>query len=272
MGFEVVGEEDDVDWVSGWFEFRNQILWEQKKKKKKKKSEQTTYATPTSTQSKIKQIIERSCFDPVNSPRTKRRVLCISYGFSRSQGWSSSTDRTKEDLLSRLMMLMDVTASSMLPWEMSHLGDSVIPNAKDRTIDMIRQRQPMMMYRYRHPMLSALVHVSDVAPCGQQKFTTRGQAGRSAPASCLRQLGKKSEKYIPINPVTAFPNPHKQARPLNRNPHVRGKHSAKTVKSIATRETQNSVHTQREKGTVRNKEHKKKQSHSFPRQKTPPAQ
>ena len=26
VGFEVVGEEDDVDWVSGWFDFRNQIL------------------------------------------------------------------------------------------------------------------------------------------------------------------------------------------------------------------------------------------------------
>ena len=170
------------------------------------------------------------------------------------------------------MILTDATASSVLPWEMSHLGDSVIPNAKDRTIDMIRQRQPMMMYRYRHPMLSALVHVSDVAPCGQQKFTTSGQAGRSVPAASLEAAGEKSERYIPISPVTAFPNPHKQARPLSRNPHLRGKHSAKTVKSIATKQTQHTVHSHGEKGTVRNKEHKKKQSHSSPHQKTPPAQ
>lgn len=227
MAFEVVGEEDDVDGVS-----MVDLILEtfSKRKKEENKRQETTYATPTRTQSKIRQIIERSCLDPENKPRSKRRIRCMSYGFSRSQGFSSSTDKTKEDLLSRLMKLTDATASSMLPWEMSHFGDSVIPNAKDRTMDMIRQRQPIMMYRYLHPMLSALVHVAEVAPCGQQKLTTSGQAGQSVSAG-----KREKDRYLPINPVTAFPSPHKQARPLRRNPHLRGKHSARTVRSIATR-------------------------------------
>jgi hypothetical protein len=136
------------------------------------------YHIPMKAQSKNKQLKRRrfslpwksSLIEDISSSHVRFEIRSS----GRQQNWLGSA--TYSALFLKLTLLRAATASSVHPWATSHLGDSCIPSANERAIDMIRQRLPSTISIYRQPILLERVHVSALVPLGQLKFITSGHA------------------------------------------------------------------------------------------------